>query len=108
MARPNEPDVWPKCTQISLNFRCPITVDMFVIVLTIFFVFEFKTSPFWVQPTCNISFQSFQGELAIIIVKLYGFLDHFQRAVYELKASTKLMSEVSRASAAASNFGAKM
>ena len=23
MARPDEPDMSPKCTQISLNFRCP-------------------------------------------------------------------------------------
>ena len=52
--------------------------------------------PFWIQPTCNVSFHSFQGELAMIIVKLYGFWIVFRRVVYDLISATAL------------NFGAKI
>ena len=67
-------------------------------------------NPILAQPTCNVSFHSFQGVLARIIAKFNLFwiviVQFFQRVVYE--SECKNMSEVSRASAAASNFGAKM
>ena len=47
-----------------------------------------------IQPTCNISFHSFQGELARIMVKFYWLRQWVQ----------KLMSEMSRANAATSNW----
>ena len=100
----------PKCTkmlrlgiygtQISLNFRYPtrfssrkhvshfrsflIAVDMFLrFCRPILKACEFKTNPFWNQPTCNFSFHFFQGKLARIMVKIYRFWIVFIELFYD-------------------------